>query len=81
MKPPEEEETADSHGAEERLRQYLQSRLPADQVEEALRKLQLDTESDEVTPQESMPLDDSVEADRDGGESDRPHDQVRNGSN
>lgn len=81
MKPPEEEETAESHGAEERLRQYLQARLPADQVEDALRKLQLGTESDEVTPQKSVPLDDSVEADRDGGKSDHPDDQARNGSN
>ncbi|MGV8896186.1 MAG: hypothetical protein ACOH1U_06960 [Rhodoglobus sp.] len=81
MKPPEDEETAESHGAEERLRQYLEARLPADQVEDALRKLQLETELGERTPQESVPPEDSVEADHDGGESDRPHDQVRNGSN
>jgi len=59
MKPPEDGASKESRGAEERLRQHLQARLPAEEVEEALRKLQLEPMGDSASPESPLDADDT----------------------
>lgn len=64
MRSPEDEGAGDSDRAAERLRQHLESRLPAQEVEEILEDLQLNS------PETAAPSDEEPSAPADSSERD-----------